>query len=59
MIFDIALLLTATGLLSLILGKFKLPTVIGYLIGGLLLGSSIIPGFQMDESTLSVFSTLG
>ena len=59
MIFDIALLLTATGLLSLILGKFKLPTVIGYLTGGLLLGSSIIPGFQMDESTLSVFSTLG
>ncbi len=59
LIFDIALLLSATGLLSLVLGKLRLPAIIGYLAGGLILGSSIIPGFQMEEATLEVFSTLG
>lgn len=59
LILDIALLLTATGLLSLVLGRLRLPAIIGYLAGGLILGSSIIPGFQMEEETLEVFSTIG
>lgn len=59
LILDIALLLSATGLLSLVLGKLRLPAIIGYLAGGLVLGSSIIPGFQMEEGTLEVFSTIG
>jgi CPA2 family monovalent cation:H+ antiporter-2 len=59
LILDIALLLSATGLLSLVLGRLRLPAIIGYLAGGLVLGSSIIPGFQMEEATLEVFSTIG
>ncbi|MBI0582838.1 MAG: cation:proton antiporter [Methanomassiliicoccus sp.] len=59
LILDIALILGSAGLLSILFGKLRMPTVIGYLAGGVLLGSSIVPGLQMDEATLSVFSTIG
>lgn len=59
LILDIALILGSAGLLSILFGRLKMPTVIGYLAGGILLGSSIVPGLQMDQSTLSIFSTIG
>jgi CPA2 family monovalent cation:H+ antiporter-2 len=59
LILDIALILGSAGLLSIIFGKLKMPTVIGYLAGGVLLGSSIVPGLQMDQATLDIFSTIG
>jgi len=59
LILDIALLLSAAGLLSIIFGKLKMPTIIGYLAGGVLLGSVAVPGFEMDQGTLALFSTLG
>ena len=59
LILDIALILGSAGLLSILFGRLKMPTVIGYLAGGILLGSSVVPGLQMDQSTLSIFSTIG
>ena len=59
LILDIALILGSAGLLSIVFGKLRLPTVIGYLAGGVLLGSSVVQGLQMDQATLSIFSTIG
>lgn len=59
LILDIALILGSAGLLSILFGRLRMPTVIGYLAGGILLGSSVVPGLQMDQATLSVFSTIG
>ncbi|MDW5563830.1 MAG: cation:proton antiporter [Methanomassiliicoccus sp.] len=59
LILDIALILGSAGLLSILFGKLKMPTVIGYLAGGVLLGSVVVPGVAMDQSTLSIFSTIG
>lgn len=59
LILDIALILGSAGLLSILFGRLKMPTVIGYLAGGILLGSSVVPGLQMEQSTLSIFSTIG
>lgn len=59
LILDIALILSSAGLLSILFGRLKMPTVIGYLAGGILLGSSVVPGLQMSQATLSIFSTIG
>jgi monovalent cation:H+ antiporter-2, CPA2 family len=59
LILEIALVLGTASLMTILFGRIRLPTIIGYIAGGALLGTVLISGLQMDEDTLSVFSTIG
>ena len=41
------------------LKKLRLPTIIGYLIAGFLLGPYIFPQVVIQESTVSIFASMG
>ena len=59
LLFDITLMLTAAGICSIVLKKLKLPTIIGYLIAGFLLGPHIFPEVIIQESTVTIFASMG
>jgi CPA2 family monovalent cation:H+ antiporter-2 len=59
LLFDITLMLIVAGVCSIVLKKLKLPTIIGYLIAGFLLGPHIFPEVVIQESTVTVFASMG
>jgi monovalent cation:H+ antiporter-2, CPA2 family len=59
LLFDITLMLIVAGICSIVLKKLKLPTIIGYLIAGFLLGPHIFPEVVIQESTVTVFASMG
>jgi CPA2 family monovalent cation:H+ antiporter-2 len=59
LLFDITLMLIVSGICSIVLKKLKLPTIIGYLIAGFLLGPHIFPEVVIQDSTVSVFASMG
>jgi monovalent cation:H+ antiporter-2, CPA2 family len=59
LLFDITLMLIVAGVCSIVLKKLKLPTIIGYLIAGFLLGPHIFPEVVIQESTVTIFASMG
>ncbi|HEY3419851.1 MAG TPA: cation:proton antiporter [Methanomassiliicoccales archaeon] len=59
LLFDITLMLIVSGVCSIVLKKLKLPTIIGYLIAGFLLGPHIFPEVVIQESTVTIFASMG
>lgn len=59
LLLDITLLLVVAAVFSILFARFRMPTIVGYLAAGILLGSSLLPGVAIDEGTVSVFSSLG
>jgi CPA2 family monovalent cation:H+ antiporter-2 len=59
LLFDITLMLIVAGICSIVLKKLRLPTIIGYLIAGFLLGPHIFPEVVIQESTVTVFASMG
>jgi len=59
LLFDITLMLIVAGICSIVLKKLRLPTIIGYLIAGFLLGPHIFPEVVIQESTVSIFASMG
>jgi CPA2 family monovalent cation:H+ antiporter-2 len=56
---DITLLLVVAGALSVVMGRLRMPTIIGYMAAGLLFGSGLAPGMFSDTATIDLFSELG
>jgi monovalent cation:H+ antiporter-2, CPA2 family len=52
-------MLMVAGICSIVLKKLRLPTIIGYLIAGFLLGPHIFPEVVIQESTVSIFASMG
>jgi CPA2 family monovalent cation:H+ antiporter-2 len=59
LLFDVTLMLIVAGICSIMLKKLKLPTIIGYLAAGFLLGPHIFPQVVVHDSTVTIFSSLG
>jgi monovalent cation:H+ antiporter-2, CPA2 family len=59
LLFDITLMLIVAGICSIVLKKLKLPTIIGYIIAGFLLGPHIFPEVVIEESTVTIFASMG
>ena len=59
LILQVALILGAASLLSVLFGRLRMPTIIGYIAGGIILGSTQVSGLQMEEEILLSFSTIG
>ena len=59
LLFDITLMLIVSGICSIVLKRLKLPTIIGYLIAGFLLGPHIFPEVVIQDSTVTIFASMG
>ncbi len=59
LLFDITMMLIVSGVCSIILKRLKLPTIIGYLIAGFLLGPHIFPEYVIQDSTVTIFASMG
>jgi len=56
---DLGILLAVAGLASVILQRLRLPSVLGYLCAGLLLGPHVIQGLSVDVELTHSLSELG
>jgi CPA2 family monovalent cation:H+ antiporter-2 len=59
LILQVALILGAASLLSVLFGRLRMPTIIGYIAGGIILSSMLVSGLQMEQEILKGFSTIG
>ncbi len=59
LLFDITLMLIVAGVCSIVLAKFKLPSIIGYLTAGILLGPYIFPEVVVQPDTVEIFAKIG
>jgi len=57
---DLAVLMSAVGIVSIIFTRFRWPKVIGYLLAGILMSSNTWGGsFLVDETSISTIGQLG
>ncbi|MDD1746195.1 MAG: cation:proton antiporter [Methanomassiliicoccales archaeon] len=56
---DITMMLVVASVCTLVLSRLKMPTIIGYILAGVLLGPYIFPEYIMSEEILRVFSSMG
>ncbi|MCU0860795.1 MAG: cation:proton antiporter [Methanomassiliicoccales archaeon] len=56
---DITMMLVVASICTLVLSKLKMPTIIGYLLAGFLLGPNIFPEYVIDEAIIDIFSLMG
>jgi monovalent cation:H+ antiporter-2, CPA2 family len=59
LLFDITLMLIIAGVCSIVLKKLRLPTIIGYLLAGFLLGPHIFPEVVVQNATVEIFASMG
>jgi len=59
LLLDITMMLVVAGVCSIILSKLKLPSIIGYLAAGILLGPYVIPEYVVQPGTVEIFADIG
>ncbi|MDD1773166.1 MAG: cation:proton antiporter [Methanomassiliicoccales archaeon] len=58
-VIDMALLLLISGVFSLIFAKIKMPSILGYLTAGIILGPTMLPELWVEGSTVVLLSSIG
>jgi len=56
---DITMMLLVAGLCILVMSRLKMPTIIGYLLAGVLLGPNLFPQYILSQDIVSIFSSMG
>jgi len=56
---DITMMLIVASVCTLILSKLKMPTLIGYILAGVLLGPFVFPEYIINEEILRIFASMG
>jgi CPA2 family monovalent cation:H+ antiporter-2 len=59
LLLDITFLTAIAGICSILLVKLKFPTIIGYLVAGILLGPTMLPDLWVDDTTVFILSKMG
>jgi monovalent cation:H+ antiporter-2, CPA2 family len=59
LLFNITLMLVIAGVCSILLKRIKLPSIIGYIFAGFLLGPYIFPEVVVDQSLVTIFADIG
>ncbi len=59
LLLDITFLTAVAGICSIVLVKLKMPTIIGYLVAGIVLGPTMLPEVTVQYSTVFFLSNLG
>ncbi len=52
-------MLLVAGLCILVMSRLKMPTIIGYLLAGVLLGPNLFPQYILSPDIVSIFSSMG
>ncbi len=52
-------MLLVAGLCILVMSRLKMPTIIGYLLAGVLLGPNLFPQYILSQDIVSIFSSMG
>ncbi len=58
-LFDITVMLVVASVCILILSRLKMPTLIGYILAGILLGPYIFPQYDLSTEIVDIFSSMG
>jgi CPA2 family monovalent cation:H+ antiporter-2 len=53
------MMLLVAGLCILVMSRLKMPTIIGYLLAGVLLGPNLFPQYILSQDIVSIFSSMG
>jgi CPA2 family monovalent cation:H+ antiporter-2 len=53
------MMLLVAGLCILVMSRLKMPTIIGYLLAGVLLGPNLFPQYILNQDIVSIFSSMG
>jgi CPA2 family monovalent cation:H+ antiporter-2 len=53
------MMLLVAGLCILVMSRLKMPTIIGYLLAGVLLGPNLFPEYILSQDIVSIFSSMG
>lgn len=57
---DLAIIMMAAGLVTVLFHRFKQPVVLGYIVAGFIIGPHTPPfGFIHDEDTIKTLAELG
>ncbi len=56
---DITMMLIVASVCALILSRLKMPTLIGYILAGVLLGPFVFPEYIINEEILRIFASMG
>jgi len=56
---DITMMLIVASVCTLILSRLKMPTLIGYILAGVLLGPFVFPEYIINEEILRIFASMG
>jgi len=56
---DITMMLVVASICTVVLGKLKMPTIIGYLLAGVLLGPYVLTEYVISEDIIDIFSMMG
>lgn len=59
LLLDITFLMAVAGLCSIILVRLRMPSIIGYLVAGIVLGPTMLPELSVNSSTVFMLSNLG
>ena len=59
LLLDITFLTAIAGICSILLVKLKFPTIIGYLVAGILLGPTMLPDIWVGDATVFILSEMG
>lgn len=59
LLLDITLLTAIAGICSILMVRLKFPSIIGYLIAGIVLGPTMLPDLWVDSSTVFILSNMG
>ncbi|MDW5562114.1 MAG: cation:proton antiporter [Methanomassiliicoccus sp.] len=59
LLLDITFLTAIAGICSILLVKLKFPSIIGYLVAGIVLGPTMLPDLWVDNITVFILSNMG
>ena len=59
LLLDITFLMAVAGLCSILLVRLRMPTIIGYLVAGIVLGPTMLPELSVESDTVYMLSSLG
>jgi CPA2 family monovalent cation:H+ antiporter-2 len=53
------MMLLVAGICIVVMSRLKMPTIIGYLLAGVLLGPNLFPQYILSQDIVSIFSSMG